>query len=279
MSQNALQSDELLNSCRNSIDILKKYIPWFEANRGVDHGPTCEDIFDENGRKCGICYTGDNLDATYSEFEHRFYHSTFYDPVYSLTTSRLLDQYHDFERAVSAVNLYEACAFLTFLTRGEHFCAGFLQDVVEDGSFLLVIKRIIYLVENGDVPSADLCTSAAPADEEKYRFTLISRTYIAGSKYIEIEADEYDDCFFFGYLNLIPEPENPYDANAVRIESAVGVKLGYLPREVNEIPSRLLAHGYELHARALRKIYTDKGCLYRISVLMFCKNTSQPKAE
>ena len=54
MTQTSSLSDELLKSCRDSIDILKKYVPWFEANKGIDHGQTYEELIDKNGRKCGI---------------------------------------------------------------------------------------------------------------------------------------------------------------------------------------------------------------------------------
>ena len=281
MTQTSSQSDELLNACRDSIAILKKYVPWFEANKGIDHGQTYEELIDKNGRKCGICYIGDNLDKIFSEFLGAVEDSPFYDIHYNITIKRLFSQYPHIINAASAATLQESCALLTYLIRGDHFCDGFHQEAVEDGRFLMVIKRIIELVENSDAAFApsepeynaletkSVCSSVSiDYKGEKSKFTLISRTYIAGSKYAEIETEEYDKRFFSGFLNLISEPENPYDSNAVRIEDMNKVKLGYLPRTLNEIPSRLLTNGYALYAEAEEKICDKNRCVYYISVLM-----------
>jgi len=49
-------------------------------------------------------------------------------------------------------------------------------------------------------------------------------------------------------LELVREPRNPYDANAVRVEWR-GVKLGYVPRRENAAVARQLDHGVALEAR------------------------------
>ena len=49
-------------------------------------------------------------------------------------------------------------------------------------------------------------------------------------------------------LELVREPENPYDANAVRVEWR-GVKLGYVPRRDNAAVARQLDRGAALDAR------------------------------
>jgi hypothetical protein len=49
-------------------------------------------------------------------------------------------------------------------------------------------------------------------------------------------------------LELVREPQNPYDANAVRVEWR-GVKLGYVPRRDNAAVARQLDHGVALEAR------------------------------
>ena len=43
-------------------------------------------------------------------------------------------------------------------------------------------------------------------------------------------------------LALYAEPENPYDAGAVRLEFA-GKHVGYVPRSRNAVPGRLLSQG------------------------------------
>lgn len=49
-------------------------------------------------------------------------------------------------------------------------------------------------------------------------------------------------------LELVREPDNPYDANAVRVEWR-GVKLGYVPRRDNAAVARQMDHGATLEAR------------------------------
>jgi hypothetical protein len=49
-------------------------------------------------------------------------------------------------------------------------------------------------------------------------------------------------------LQLVREPDNPYDANAVRVEWR-GVKLGYVPRRDNAAVARQLDRGAALEAR------------------------------
>jgi hypothetical protein len=49
-------------------------------------------------------------------------------------------------------------------------------------------------------------------------------------------------------LELVREPDNPYDANAVRVEWR-GVTLGYVPRRDNAAVARQLDRGTALEAR------------------------------
>jgi hypothetical protein len=51
------------------------------------------------------------------------------------------------------------------------------------------------------------------------------------------------------HLVLRREPENPHDAHAVVVLTGGGDKLGYLPRDRNEIPARLMDAGKLLFAR------------------------------
>ncbi|MGH8311237.1 MAG: HIRAN domain-containing protein, partial [Steroidobacteraceae bacterium] len=49
-------------------------------------------------------------------------------------------------------------------------------------------------------------------------------------------------------LELVREPANPYDSNAVRVEWR-GVKLGYVPRRDNAAVARQMDRGIALEAR------------------------------
>jgi len=52
-------------------------------------------------------------------------------------------------------------------------------------------------------------------------------------------------------LRLRPEPGNPFDANAVAVERADGLMLGYIPRVANEPIVRLLAEGARVEAEVV----------------------------
>jgi hypothetical protein len=52
-------------------------------------------------------------------------------------------------------------------------------------------------------------------------------------------------------LTLVREPDNPYDAKAVRVEWR-GQKLGYVPRRENADIARLMDRGAKLEARITR---------------------------
>ena len=52
-------------------------------------------------------------------------------------------------------------------------------------------------------------------------------------------------------LALVREPDNPYDANAVRVEWQ-GHKIGYVPRRENHDVARLIDRGQRLEARIAR---------------------------
>ena len=47
-------------------------------------------------------------------------------------------------------------------------------------------------------------------------------------------------------LTLQREPENPHDEMAIEIMTAEPLKLGYIPRRLNEIPARLMDAGKNL---------------------------------
>lgn len=59
-------------------------------------------------------------------------------------------------------------------------------------------------------------------------------------------------CKKYERLVLVPEPENPHDSNAVRIENESGSQLGYLPHNLN------LAFGVDHWMAVVRHIYPRK---------------------
>ncbi len=62
------------------------------------------------------------------------------------------------------------------------------------------------------------------------------------------------------HLSLSREPANEYDADAVAIETEVGAKVGYVPRQYSRLIAGLLDGGASLHAKAVRRLLgTEEG--------------------
>src|SRR5262249_31671670 len=82
---------------------------------------------------------------------------------------------------------------------------------------------------------------------------LVQRSPLAGIRHYDA-ADVWRDMNAGDRLEIVREPENAHDANAVRVEWR-GRKLGYLPRTDNAAVARQLDRGAVLEARiaALRQ--------------------------
>jgi len=52
-------------------------------------------------------------------------------------------------------------------------------------------------------------------------------------------------------LELVREPSNPFDPRAIAIHHPTGLRLGYVPRVVNLVPSNLLDQRMSLSARII----------------------------
>lgn len=67
--------------------------------------------------------------------------------------------------------------------------------------------------------------------------------FVAGTTHIDhIEAIQ-EELGIGDKLVFFREPDNPYDSQAIRIETVDRVKIGYIPREDNIIFSRLMDAG------------------------------------
>ena len=76
---------------------------------------------------------------------------------------------------------------------------------------------------------------------------IVQRSPLAGLRHYEARA-VWRDMGAGDRLELVREPDNPYDANAVRVEWH-GRKLGYLPQRDNTAVARQLDRGTPLQAR------------------------------
>ena len=81
------------------------------------------------------------------------------------------------------------------------------------------------------------------------REILLARMHVAGTAYYDAEA--VADRLRPGQrLALRRQPGNRYDALAIEVLGPEGHKLGYVPRQRNEMPARLIDAGKRLSARA-----------------------------
>ena len=74
---------------------------------------------------------------------------------------------------------------------------------------------------------------------------MLARMHVAGTSYYEAEkvAERLSSGQRFG---LRREPENTHDKFAIEVLTTEGHKLGYIPRQYNEIPARLMDAGKRL---------------------------------
>lgn len=79
---------------------------------------------------------------------------------------------------------------------------------------------------------------------------IVQRSPLAGLRYHE-GGRVWHDMKVGDRLELVREPDNPYDANAIGVEWR-GRKLGYLPRRENAAVARQLDRGVPLEARITR---------------------------
>jgi len=91
------------------------------------------------------------------------------------------------------------------------------------------------------------------AAEESAAEILVQVSMTAGLRYHEAKA-VWEEMQVGDSLTLVREPENPYDARAVRVEWQ-GHKLGYIPRTENEAVARQMDRGNPLQARLTKLVY------------------------
>lgn len=90
---------------------------------------------------------------------------------------------------------------------------------------------------------------AVPARAESIR-VLVQSSPLAGFQFYA-GRELWDEMKVGDALALVREPENPHDANAVRVEWR-GRKLGYLPRKENRAVAAEMDRGGKAEARIAR---------------------------
>ena len=92
-----------------------------------------------------------------------------------------------------------------------------------------------------------LWTALAPLPAAAEASILVQRSALAGIRHYEA-GEIWRDMSAGDRLEMVREPGNPHDSNAVRVEWR-GRKLGYLPRADNAAVARQLDRGATLEAR------------------------------
>jgi hypothetical protein len=98
----------------------------------------------------------------------------------------------------------------------------------------------------GIVLLAALAMAAAPACSQSVRI-LVQNSPLAGAQYYAAQA-QWQNMKAGDPLSLVREPDNPHDANAIRVDWQ-GSKLGYLPRAENAVVATEMDRGTRVEAR------------------------------
>lgn len=102
------------------------------------------------------------------------------------------------------------------------------------------------------------------------REIFLLNTYIAGTSYIPNMDSVIKNIEKGSKLNLYREPNNKHDELAIIIKDSNGNKIGYVPRENNEILARLMDAGKLIYGivKDIEKIHN----WYRIGVKIYLKD-------
>ena len=98
--------------------------------------------------------------------------------------------------------------------------------------------------------AAALAAQAQPPAAQPSVRLLVQSSLLAGFRYAE-GAEVWPQLSAGDALELVREPDNPHDANAVRVEWR-GRKLGYVPRAENGALAWAMDRGEALRARVSR---------------------------
>ena len=103
-----------------------------------------------------------------------------------------------------------------------------------------------------------------PFEQEIFLF----QTFIAGTSRVGGVEDLVEHLYQGEELKLIRDPENWVDDLAIQVHTKEDVKLGFIPRIDNVIPSALMDAGKNLFARIMDMDSSERGVLITIDVIM-----------
>lgn len=95
---------------------------------------------------------------------------------------------------------------------------------------------------------------------------LLFDSYVAGTGYVKDE-NVYTEMKVGDRLELLREPENRFDSNAILVLDAQKRKAGYIPEKDNIVFARLMDAGKYLIAKVVRM--EEKGSFRQINISIF----------
>lgn len=98
---------------------------------------------------------------------------------------------------------------------------------------------------------------------------FLFETYVAGTSYIENIELLAPMLNIEDKLVFYREPNNPYDENAIRIETLNGDKIGYVPKKDNPVFSRLMDAGKNLYGIIKKKEKLDSWLKIDIEIYLY----------
>lgn len=108
----------------------------------------------------------------------------------------------------------------------------------------------------------------------KARSSYLLHCFIAGLQYYE-KLEVWKNLKIGDPVELIPQPENPYDKNTV-IVACKGKQLGYLPRSENRHIAKILNAGLNPYKARIQSLYQNNPMFERVEI---CLNVNPKKKK
>ena len=93
--------------------------------------------------------------------------------------------------------------------------------------------------------------------------------YVVGTQYIENMSELIQNMQVNDRVNVVSESDNPYDNRAVKIQTTDGMKLGYLAKQINYIPSYILNNGKSILGVIKKLEWREES--YIIKIMLYCE--------
>ena len=109
--------------------------------------------------------------------------------------------------------------------------------------------NIIPIKEGSNLPGLIMGGTglAKPFAQDVY----LTSFFVAGTQYTEDIEDHMARLEKDTQVKLVREPKNPYDSYAILVKDMEGNKLGYMPRNMNHMPARLMDAGKFLYGKVI----------------------------